>query len=137
MKKVNFFGLFLGFCSVVVSAVTGFFVSVFLAGCVSQNANANIYERSKFATDNMMLVEENHVVMQVSGNEITLDSYVVPFRNPYYIVLKATKPIAKKDAEALAVKYILPRGCTSKLYRLPFLDKTDGTQKHYMFGVSC
>ncbi len=92
---------------------------------------------------NLSLVDENHYVMSVGAGKYTatyvLDSYIIPFEQPYYILVRQQngKPFSKHAATVVALDYIQPRGCTQPLQRLEDLDKQNADGSAYLIGVAC
>ena len=86
---------------------------------------------------NLSRVDENHYETVIDNNTIILDSYIMLFQRPYYIVLKSEKPLSREVAEKIAVEYIQPRGCTSPVQRRTDLDKNNQAQTQWLIGVEC
>lgn len=108
------------------------FVLFVIFGCSNSAKNQSI------ALDNNLIkVDENHYETIINGNKIILDSYIMPFQIPYYIVLKSENPIKLSEAESIAIKYIEPRGCTSPLKRRTDLDKSNFDKTEWLIGIEC
>lgn len=90
-------------------------------------------------TKGLMHIDDNHAVLTVAPDTYLLDSFVVPFAQPYYILVRKQdgKPFIKHAAEVVAIDYIKPRGCTEPLVRRPDLDKQSADASHYLIGVAC
>nr|MBP3724545.1 hypothetical protein [Campylobacter sp.] len=101
-------------------------------GCTNSVKNQSIV-----LNNNLIKVDENHYETIIDGNKIILDSYIVPFQIPYYIVLKSEKLLTLSEAENIAIKYIKPRGCTSPLKRRTDLDKSNFDKTEWLIGVEC
>ncbi len=88
---------------------------------------------------NWMKVDENHAQLQHEGQDYVLDSYVVPFQQPYYIHvrLKNGQPLDTSRTEAVAEDYIKPRGCTEPLVRRKDLDRSSGDGREQVLGYQC
>ena len=86
-----------------------------------------------------VLVEENHAVIEKDGISYILDSYIIMFEQPYYILVRRAdnEVVNKKLAEEIAVEYILPRGCTEPLVRRPELDRINEAKTQLVIGVAC
>ncbi len=97
----------------------------------------NIFE--PVDTNKLVLVEENRTNIEKGGVLYNLDSYIMPFQQPYYITVKRgdNKKLSLESAEKIAVKYIKPRGCTVPLVRRPDLDKSNANHTQWLIGVSC
>lgn len=87
----------------------------------------------------LTLVEENHAELYFNGVKYILDSYIVMFENPYYIIIEREdkSPIEYQEAIDISIDYIKPRGCTSPLERLPNLDRHNEDKTKWMIGISC
>ena len=101
-------------------------------GCTNSIKNQNIV-----LNNNLIKVDENHYETTINDNKIILDSYIVPFQIPYYIVLKSDKPLSLSEAENIATGYIKPRGCTSPLKRRQDLDKVNSNKTEWLIGIEC
>ncbi|WP_139133781.1 MULTISPECIES: hypothetical protein [Pseudomonas] len=114
------------YLKIVLTAIT---VSSIL-GCASNN---------NIDTSNLVLVKENHATIIRDGNSYILDSYIIPFQQPYYITVKRNdkKPISLTEASEVAEEYIQPRGCTEPLARRPDLDKSNADKTQWLIGVEC
>ncbi|MFK5974933.1 MAG: hypothetical protein QM493_00370 [Sulfurovum sp.] len=87
----------------------------------------------------LSLVKENHAIITYKGVKYVMDSYIIPFENPYYISVKRSdkKSIRRKEAIKVSKKYIKPRGCTSSLKHLPKLDRVSKNKTKWIIGISC
>lgn len=94
---------------------------------------------SSALTQGLTLVEDNHFVMTIGSDKYVLDSFIVPFEQPYYILVRKQdgKAMIKHAAEVVALDYIKPRGCTEPLKRRADLDKQTADGSHYLIGVAC
>lgn len=90
-------------------------------------------------TKRLTLVEENHAKIKIESVAYTLDSYVIPFQQPYYVQVKRddSKPMTLEEAERVAEQYILPRGCTDPLSRRRDLDKSNSDKTQWLIGILC
>ncbi len=88
---------------------------------------------------NLTLVDENRAVLSKDGIDYQLDSYIIPFKQPYYIHIKRKdgKEISKEEAVKISTEYIQPRGCTEPLKRLEKLDKNNSDKTEWVIGVAC
>lgn len=88
---------------------------------------------------NLVLVEENHAEIESDGVTYVLDSYIVMFEQPYYILVqrKDNQAVNPDVAEDVAIEYILPRGCTVPLERRPDLDRRNEDGTKLIIGVAC
>jgi len=88
----------------------------------------------------LTLVDENRAKITANAREYALDSYVVPFEQPYYIHIRALdgKPLELNEAQKIAAEYIAPRGCTSPLKRRADLDRYDQNDaSQAVLGFEC
>jgi len=87
----------------------------------------------------LVLVEENHAELERDGVAYVLDSYIVMFEQPYYILVrrKDNQAVNAGVAEEVAIEYILPRGCTVPLERRPDLDRRNEDGTKLIIGVAC
>ncbi|MGC4060794.1 MAG: hypothetical protein QM749_08065 [Aquabacterium sp.] len=94
---------------------------------------------SRIDTSRLSLVEENHAEMTKEGQTYILDSYIIPFQRPYYILVRKTssQPLSVNEASSVAVDYIKPRGCTTPLSRRTDLDTSNSSQTQWLIGVEC
>ena len=88
---------------------------------------------------NWMKVEENHAQLQHEGQDYVLDSYVVPFQQPYYIHVRAkdTQAWETDDLLDMVSEYIKPRGCTQALERRSDLDRSNAEGNERILGFQC
>lgn len=100
-----------------------------ILGCTSNSIDTN----------HLVFVKENHATIAKDGNSYILDSYIVPFQQPYYITVKRNdnKPVSLAEASEIAEEYIKPRGCTEPLARRPDLDKSNTDKTQWLIGVEC
>ena len=101
-------------------------------GCANLAQSENI-----ILNKNLVKVDENHHETIINDNKIVLDSYIVMFEVPYYIVLKSEKPLSLQEAESIATEYIKPRGCTAPLQRRTDLDKSNSNKTQWLIGIEC
>lgn len=86
------------------------------------------------------LVKENHSELSFKGVSYILDRYIIMFdNNPYYISVQREDKASIKHQEAIdiSIYYTKQKGCTSKLKRLPNLDKYYKDKTKWMIGISC
>ena len=131
------------------TALTAIFsTALLLVGCQSTPAIQSTAAVSSTAptsqteaalTRGLTLVDENHHVTTIGPDRYILDSYIIPFQQPYYILVRKQNgaPFIKHAAEVVAIDYIKPRGCTEPLKRRPDLDKQSADATHYLIGVTC
>lgn len=90
-------------------------------------------------TSSLTFVDENHVNLTINKVAYTLDSFIVPFEQPYYVRVKRddSKPLTLEQAVAIAEEYIQPRGCTEPLVRREDLDKFNSNKSQWIIGIAC
>ncbi|PNK60780.1 hypothetical protein A6J60_007740 [Psychrobacter sp. FDAARGOS_221] len=120
-----------------------------LTACQTTSTNQpnmqSTQQKSKMATDiekltyDLSLVEENHLETKLAGDTYILDTFIVPFEQPYYVLVRRTdeKRISKNAAELIAETYIQPRGCTEPLKRREDLDKQNAKGSVHLVGIEC
>ena len=106
---------------------------------VALKKSATLTSADSQLTKGLMHIDDNHAVLTVGPDTYLLDSFVIPFAQPYYILVRKQdgKPFIKHAAEVVAIDYIKPRGCTEPLVRRPDLDKQSADASHYLIGVAC
>jgi hypothetical protein len=94
---------------------------------------------SRIDTSWLSLVEENHAEITKGGEIYILDSYIVLFQRPYYILVRksSNEPITENEALSTAVEYIKPRGCTTPISRRTDLDKSNTNKTQWLIGIEC
>lgn len=112
----------------------GLFFTVIMTCSMSYAAGPKASTFGKF-----IWVEENHARIEEGGNSYILDTYVIPFRQPYNITIKSddNNPINREEAVKIAVDYIKPRGCTQSLSRRRDLDQHYFVKTLWVIGVEC
>ena len=87
----------------------------------------------------LLKVDENHAVLSYNNVPYVLDSFIIPFAQPYYILIQRQdkQPFDKNTATKIAIDYIKPRGCTEPLQRRSELDKQNSKGSQYLIGVAC
>jgi hypothetical protein len=90
-------------------------------------------------TSKLNRVDANHAKITKGGKTYLLDSYIVPFERPYYILVrKASKEaLSLEEASTVAADYIRPRGCTTPLTRQTQLDKFNADKTQWLIGIAC
>lgn len=90
-------------------------------------------------THRLRLVEENHAEVTRGEQRYTVDSYIMPFQQPYYVLVRsaAHQPIKKQEAASIAVEYIAPRGCTTPISRREDLDDANADETQWLIGIEC
>lgn len=123
---------------------TIFTTAVALAGCqattpTQSTTYASSSKASTSMTRGLTRVDENHLVTQIGPDSYVLDSYIIPFQQPYYILIRRQDGTSflKPTAESIAIDYIKPRGCTEPLKRRADLDKQSADGSQYLIGVTC
>ena len=94
---------------------------------------------SEIDASRLSLVEENHAEITKEGQTYILDSYVVLFQRPYYILVRksSNEPLTENEAASVAAEYIKPRGCTTPLSRRVDLDKSNANKTQWLIGIEC
>lgn len=128
----------------VIALTTTLTTAVLLGGCQSTASSQATQTKSSNALSSSMThgltrVEENHLVTKIGPDTYVLDSYIIPFQQPYYILIRKQDGTSflKSTAESIAIDYIKPRGCTEPLKRRSDLDKQNADATQYLIGVSC
>lgn len=87
----------------------------------------------------MLHFKEYHAKVPHKDKTYLLDSYVVPFQQPFYLHVRTTDgtPIIKEMAVQIAIDYITPKGCTEPLVRRPELDRHTPDKTEWIVGVAC
>lgn len=90
-------------------------------------------------TRRLTLVEENHAEVTRGEQRYTIDSYIIPFQQPYYVLVRSasSQPIKKQEAASIAVEYIAPRGCTTPISRREDLDDANADETQWLIGIEC
>ncbi len=102
-----------------------------LTACAANSSNID--------TSHLNLVKENHAEINANGNKYIIDSYIIPFQQPYYILIRNDKntPITSDIAHSIAEQYIKPRGCTTTISRRIDLDKSNNDHTQWIIGIEC
>lgn len=105
----------------------------------SSNQSTNIAADIEKLTYDLSWVEENHHETKIADGTYVLDTFIVPFEQPYYVLVRRTdeKRISKNVAALIGETYIQPRGCTEPLVRRADLDKQNATGSVYLVGFAC
>lgn len=84
-------------------------------------------------------VDENHAAIEANQEFYVLDTYIIPFQQPYYILVRKQdgKRFSKNIADVLAIDYIKTRGCNQTLVRRSDLDKSTSDGSQHLIGVAC
>jgi len=108
-----------------------------ISACASSPGRAS--SPSKIDTSQLNLVEENHAEITKEGETYILDSYIVLFQRPYYVLVRksSNEPLTKDEASTIAVEYIEPRGCTTPISRRTDLDKSNIDKTEWLIGIEC
>ncbi|MDR2093606.1 MAG: hypothetical protein LBP58_09900 [Azoarcus sp.] len=90
-------------------------------------------------TSRLSLVDENHAEISKEGQTYILDSYIVLFQRPYYILVRksSNQPLTVSEASSIAAEYIKPRGCTTPLSRRVDLDRSNPDKTQWLIGIEC
>ncbi|MCR4942390.1 MAG: hypothetical protein K5978_06345 [Campylobacter sp.] len=94
-----------------------------------------------FALDfnRLVLVDENHAEIKQNNRIYILDSYIIPFEQPYYIFVKSkdNKKFELDEVHDMAIEYIKTRGCTSPLKKREDLYMKNNEQTTFIIVVEC
>ncbi|MFB2587786.1 hypothetical protein [Acinetobacter sp. c1-l78] len=117
----------------------GLIASALLLSTACQSMPQSTHVEHNTLTNGLNIVDENHAVVDFAKERYILDTYIIPFEQPYYILIRKenAKKIDKDIAEKIAIDYILPRGCTDPLQRRADLDKHNVSQTEMLIGVAC
>ncbi|QVM93699.1 hypothetical protein JYG34_12040 [Pseudomonas entomophila] len=101
-----------------------------LAGCATQDT---------LDTRHLTRFDDYHANLDSNGVRYTLDSYIIPFQNPFYISVQRDdgKPLSVSEAANVAQPYIEPRGCTAPVVRRADLDRSNGAKTQWLIGIEC
>lgn len=112
-----------------------------LTGCQSVNTSNHSAATSiaTTLTKGLNKVDENHAAIETNQEFYVLDTYIIPFQQPYYILVRRQdgKRFSKNIADVLAVDYIKTRGCNQTLIRRSDLDKSTSDGSQHLIGVAC
>lgn len=108
------------------------FIVIFTFCAYASNSSRN-------NTSRLVLVSENHAEISKEGQTYILDTYIVLFQQPYYILVRksSNQPITEDEALSIAVEYIKPRGCTAPPSRRADLDKSNIDKTQWLIGIEC
>lgn len=112
-----------------------------LTGCQSTSSVSGPVATSgaTMLTQGIDKVDENYAIIKANSETYVLDTYIIPFQQPYYILVRKQdgSAFSKSIAETLATDYILTRGCTEKLVRRADLDKSTRDNTQHLISVAC
>ena len=110
-----------------------------LTGCQSIPNDSGSTSTSTVLTRGLDKVDENHATLEINKESYVLDTYIVPFQQPYYILVRRQdgKRFSKNAADVLAVDYIKTRGCNQSLVHRADLDKSTSDGSQHLIGVAC
>ncbi len=112
-----------------------------LTGCqsVSTSNHSAANSIATTLTKGLDKVDENHSTIEANQEFYVLDTYIIPFQQPYYILVRRQdgKSFSKNTADVLAVDYIKTRGCNQTLVRRSDLDKSTSDGSQHLIGVAC
>ena len=109
-------------------------------GCIRCSPPRDVSSSSdEIDTSRLDLVDENHAEITREGQTYILDSYIVVFQRPYYILVRksSNQPLTVDEASSIAAEYIKPRGCTTPLSRRVDLDKSNKDKTQWLIGIEC
>ena len=112
-----------------------------LTGCQSTSniSGSATATNATSLTQGLEKVDENYAAITVNKEVYVLDTYIIPFQQPYYILVRKQdgKRFSNNIADVLAVSYIKTRGCTETLVRREDLDKSSSDSTQHLIGVAC
>ncbi|WP_414155683.1 hypothetical protein [Pseudomonas sp. BNK-43-a] len=113
-----------------ISLCTGALLGLFMVGCAVQD---------KLDTSRLTRFDEYHANLEANGARYTLDAYIIPFYQPFFITVERDdgKPMELAEAAAVAQPYIVPRGCTQPAARRPDLDRSNAAKTQWIVGIEC
>ncbi len=90
-------------------------------------------------TSRLSLVKENQAQITKSGAVYDLDTYIVLFQRPYYVLVRKNpnKSMELSEAVSVATEYIKPRGCTTPINRRVDLDRSNSSKTQWLIGIEC
>ena len=112
-----------------------------LTGCQSTSniSGSATATNATSLTQGLEKVDENYAAITVNKEVYVLDTYIITFQQPYYILVRKQdgKRFSNNIADVLAVSYIKTRGCTETLVRREDLDKSSSDSTQHLIGVAC
>ena len=112
-----------------------------LTGCQSTSniSGSATATNATSLTQGLEKVDENYAAITVNKEVYVLDTYIIPFQQPYYILVRKQdgKRFSNNIADVLAVSYIKTRGCTETLVRREDFDKSSSDSTQHLIGVAC
>ena len=104
-----------------------------ITGCATGGGAASI------DTSRLNLVKENQAQITKNGATYALDTYIVPFQQPYYVLVRQnpSKSMELSEAVSVATEYIKPRGCTAPISRRADLDRSNASKSQWLIGIEC
>ena len=104
-----------------------------ITGCATGGGVASI------DTSRLSLVKENQAQITKNGATYSLDTYIVPFQQPYYVLVRQNpnKSMELSEAVSVATEYIKPRGCTAPISRRTDLDRSNPSKSQWLIGIEC
>ena len=112
-----------------------------LTGCQSTSniSGSATATNATSLTQGLEKVDENYAAITVNKEVYVLDTYIITFQQPYYILVRKQdgKRFSNNIADVLAVSYIKTRGCTETLVRRENLDKSSSDSTQHLIGVAC
>lgn len=99
----------------------------------------SVVANNKISTNGLSLVKENHANIKVAGIRYVMDSYIIPFQRPYYIVVTRVDKarISHKAAVSVSRVYIKPRGCTTPITHRHALDRSSSDKTQWLIVIQC
>lgn len=90
-------------------------------------------------TSHLSLVEENRAQITKNGATYDLDTYIISFQRPYYVLVRhnPNKSMELNEVHPIATEYIKTRGCTTPISRRTDLDRSNSTKTQWLIGIEC
>lgn len=109
-----------------------FLLAALVTGCATGGGGSIDISKLSLVKENQAQITKNDVIYD-------MDTYIVFFQKPYYILVRqpSNKSMENSEAVSIATEYIKPRGCTTPISRRPDLDKTNSTQTQWLIGIEC
>ena len=117
--------------NITLASITIFLIAI-VTGCATGGS-------ASIDTSRLSLVKENRAQTTKNGTTYDLDTYIVLFQRPYYVLVrqKSNKNMELSEAVSIATDYIKTRGCTTPISRRADLDRFNSTKTQWLIGIEC